>query len=93
MSHVRRGDIIFHVFSQKGHEDLFLIHHKQERGIFMTRIKNIISNQYHQLNLAERGRIEALRDLDWSIRRIAKALHRNPSTISRKLRRGDNNTD
>ena len=27
----------------------------------MTRIKNIISNQYHQLNLAERGRIEALR--------------------------------
>lgn len=43
--------------SQKGHEDLFLIHHKQERGIFMTRIKNIISNQ---LNLAERGRIETL---------------------------------
>ncbi|MBT9678577.1 MULTISPECIES: helix-turn-helix domain-containing protein, partial [Levilactobacillus] len=54
----------------------------------MTRIKNIISNQYHQLNLAERGRIEALRGLDWSIRRIAKALHRNPSTISRELRRG-----
>ncbi len=27
----------------------------------MTRIKNIISNQYHQLNLAERGRIESLR--------------------------------
>mgnify|MGYP003365080335 CR=1 FL=1 len=54
----------------------------------MTRIKNIISNQYHQLNLAERGRIETLRGLDWSIRRIAKALHRNPSTISRELRRG-----
>ena len=48
----------------------------------MTRIKNIISNQYHQLNLAERGRIETLRGLDWSIRRIVKALHRNPSTIS-----------
>ncbi|WP_143445887.1 helix-turn-helix domain-containing protein, partial [Levilactobacillus brevis] len=43
----------------------------------MTRIKNIISNQYHQLSLAERGRIEALRDLDWSIRRIAKVLHRD----------------
>ncbi len=28
----------------------------------MTRIKNIISNQYHQLSLAERGRIEALRN-------------------------------
>lgn len=54
----------------------------------MTRIKNIISNQYHQLNLAERGRIEFLRDLDWSIRRIAQALHRNPSTISRELKRG-----
>ncbi|MEN2306799.1 IS30 family transposase, partial [Lentilactobacillus parabuchneri] len=54
----------------------------------MTRIKNIISNQYHQLNLAERGRIESLRDLDWSIRRIAQALHRNPSTISRELKRG-----
>ena len=54
----------------------------------MTRIKNIISNQYHQLSLAERGRIEALRDLDWSIRRIAKVLHRDPSTISRELRRG-----
>ncbi|MQM60164.1 helix-turn-helix domain-containing protein, partial [Lentilactobacillus buchneri] len=54
----------------------------------MTRIKNIISNQYHQLNFAERGRIEALRGLDWSIRRIAKTLHRNPSTISRELKRG-----
>jgi IS30 family transposase len=42
---------------------------------------------YHHLTIAERERVVVLRTKEWSIRRIAKALRRDPGTISRELRR------
>jgi IS30 family transposase len=42
---------------------------------------------YHHLTIAERERIVVLRTKQWSIRRIATALRRDPGTISRELRR------
>lgn len=43
--------------------------------------------QYNHLSAFERGQIKAFRDAKWSIRAIARQLHRNPSTISRELKR------
>lgn len=45
-------------------------------------------NQYCHLTTFERGRIELLHHQGCSIRKIAKTVHRSPSTISRELRRG-----
>ena len=44
--------------------------------------------QYKHLTVFERGQIKALRDAGWTIRAIARCLHRSPSTISRELKRG-----
>ena len=42
---------------------------------------------YSHLTMIERGQLEALTSLHWSIRRIAAFLGRHPSTISRERRR------
>lgn len=42
---------------------------------------------YHHLNEFERGKIEALHREKYSIRRIAKILERDPSTISREIKK------
>lgn len=42
---------------------------------------------YHQLTEAERYTLSALKRQGWSMRRIAEALQRSPSTISREVRR------
>ena len=44
--------------------------------------------QYKHLTVFERGQIKALRDAGWTIRAIARCLHRSPGTISRELKRG-----
>ena len=44
--------------------------------------------QYMHLTVFERGQIKALRDAGWTIRAIARRLHRSPGTISRELKRG-----
>lgn len=46
--------------------------------------------RYHHLSLEERAAIAPMRMLGWSIRQIAHALGRAPSTVSREVRR---NTD
>lgn len=43
---------------------------------------------YSHLSIIERGQLEALDRLGWSIRRIGKELRRHPSTIARELNRG-----
>jgi IS30 family transposase len=43
--------------------------------------------QYHQLTSEERYALSALRKQGYSVRRIARALDRAPSTISREIRR------
>ncbi|MFB5085741.1 IS30 family transposase [Psychrobacillus sp. PGGUH221] len=47
---------------------------------------------YTHLTISERAKIEAYLDLGYSIRRIAKLLDRQPSTISRELKRHENCT-
>lgn len=47
---------------------------------------------YQHLTISERAKIETLLELGYSIRAIAKQLHRNPSTISRELKRHVNCT-
>lgn len=42
---------------------------------------------YHQLTEAERYTLSALKREGWTLRRIARALQRDPSTISREIRR------
>jgi len=42
---------------------------------------------YQHINERERHKIEGFRDVGWSVRDIARALGRDPSTISRELRR------
>jgi len=42
---------------------------------------------YHHLTAAEREQLVVRRAQGWSLRRIAKALHRDPATLSRELRR------
>ena len=42
---------------------------------------------YKHLTIAERSKIETLLELGYSIRKIAKQLNRQPSSISRELRR------
>ncbi len=49
--------------------------------------------QYKHLTVFERGQIKALRDAGWTIRAIARCLHRSPGTISRELKRGQCNSD
>ena len=44
--------------------------------------------QYMHLTVFERGQIKAFRDAGWTIRAIARRLHRSPGTISRELKRG-----
>ena len=47
-----------------------------------------MGKQYSHLSLDERVQIEKRHDLGQSARKIAKALGRSPSTISRELKRG-----
>ncbi|AYC71848.1 IS30 family transposase [Lactiplantibacillus pentosus] len=54
----------------------------------MTHNQNTITCHYQQLQPYERGLIMARQSDGWSCRRIARELHRNPSTISRELKRG-----
>lgn len=54
----------------------------------MTHNQNTITSHYQQLQSYERGLIMARQSDGWSCRRIARELHRNPSTISRELKRG-----
>jgi IS30 family transposase len=54
----------------------------------MTQSKDTIRHQYRQLSSEERGQIQVLYEDHYSIRAIAKRLQRNPSTISRELKRG-----
>ena len=57
--------------------------------LFMKSIAQInTKKQYKHLTVFERGQIKALRDAGWTIRAIARYLHRSPSTISRELKRG-----
>ncbi|WP_156179573.1 helix-turn-helix domain-containing protein, partial [Jeotgalibaca dankookensis] len=42
---------------------------------------------YTHFTIAERSKIETLRDLGFSIRRIARILGRAPSSVSRELNR------
>jgi len=44
-------------------------------------------HRYRHLSIAERERLLVLRAMGWSLRRIARALRRDPSTLSRELRR------
>ena len=48
---------------------------------------------YVQLTIKERGQIEVLTRLDYSIRAIGRELNRAPSTISRELRRARQHGD
>ncbi|QWU17610.1 transposase, IS30 family [Paenibacillus sophorae] len=43
---------------------------------------------YSHLSIIERGQLETLRSLGWSVRAIARQLCRHPSTIARELNRG-----
>lgn len=54
----------------------------------MTHNQNSITCHYQQLQSYERGLIMAHQFDGWSCRLIARELHRNPSTISRELKRG-----
>lgn len=54
----------------------------------MTHSQTTTVRSYQQLCSAERGAIEALHRQGLSCRAIALVLRRNPSTISRELRRG-----
>lgn len=54
----------------------------------MTHSNTITTRHYQQLSAEERGQIQALHEDGYSIRRIANRLERNPSTISRELKRG-----
>jgi len=54
----------------------------------MTQLDINTTNNYQQLSEAERGAIQAYHEEQYSIREIARRLNRNPSTISRELKRG-----
>lgn len=54
----------------------------------MTHDQANTGKSYHQLTLAERATIQALRTADKTIDEIASELHRNKGTISRELNRG-----
>jgi IS30 family transposase len=54
----------------------------------MTHNQNTMTHHYQQLQSYERGLIMARQSDGWSCRQIARELHRNPSTISRELKRG-----
>jgi len=54
----------------------------------MTQLDINTTNNYQQLSEAERGAIQAYHEEQYSIREIARKLNRNPSTISRELKRG-----
>jgi len=54
----------------------------------MTQLNITTTHNYQQLSEAERGAIQAFHEDHYSIRTIAKRLHRSPSTISRELKRG-----
>lgn len=57
----------------------------------MTQTHSNISlhhNHYQHLSLADRGKIEVLHKQGYSIRKIASIINRNPSTVSRELKRG-----
>ncbi|WP_341780010.1 IS30 family transposase [Levilactobacillus sp. HBUAS70063] len=54
----------------------------------MTQLNITTIHNYQQLSEAERGAIQAFHEDHYSIREIAKRLHRSPSTISRELKRG-----
>ncbi|WP_125982759.1 IS30 family transposase [Loigolactobacillus iwatensis] len=54
----------------------------------MTQSKDIIKHSYKQLSSVERGQIQSLYEEHYSIRTIAKRLSRDPSTISREIKRG-----
>lgn len=52
-----------------------------------------MGTQYQQLTLTERVQLDQLRSAGHSVRAIAKALDRSPSTISRELRRNSQSTN
>ena len=54
----------------------------------MTHNQNTITHHYQQLQSYECGLIMAGQSDGNTSRRIARELHRNPSTISRELKRG-----
>lgn len=54
----------------------------------MTQSNHNTTITYQQLSAEERGQIEAFLKDGQSIRQIARNLHRNPSTISREVKRG-----
>lgn len=54
----------------------------------MTQSKDTIKKSYKQLSSEERGQIQSLYEDHYSIRAIAKRLARDPSTISREIKRG-----
>ena len=55
-------------------------------------IEGGIVMSYYHLTISERSKIETYLELGYSIRAIAKRIHRAPSTISRELRRHQNCT-
>lgn len=55
-------------------------------------IEGGIVMSYTHLTISERSKIETYVELGYSIRAIAKRMHRSPSTISRELRRHPNCT-
>lgn len=54
----------------------------------MTQSNHTTTITYQQLSAEERGQIEAFLKDHQSVRQIARNLHRNPSTISREIKRG-----
>ncbi|MGG4340447.1 helix-turn-helix domain-containing protein [Paenibacillus lautus] len=43
---------------------------------------------YSHLSIIERGQLEALHRLEWTVRKIGLELKRHPSTVVRQLKRG-----
>jgi len=54
----------------------------------MTQSNLITTYHYQQLSAEERGQIQVLHEDKYSMHVIAARLHRSPSTINRKLKRG-----
>lgn len=53
----------------------------------MTQSKRTTTSHYQQLQFTERTLIMNWRKAHWSVRKIARTLQRDPSTISREIRR------
>lgn len=64
---------------------------RERGGLPPARLSREVSGRY--LSLLERERIAALRRMGLGVRAIARELGRNPSTVSRKLRRNTRRHD